>query len=150
MKFEKVWVIAGSASAVPSLLAAGKALGENVSLVNAAAQAEADGNSVANYARGIASAVKEAAPQLVIVDNSKNGRLLAGFVAAAVKANVLSDPAELCTEDGVCGKRMVYGGAAFKTEKALSATAVVCTAPLYEEDGSQADQLVRRARSEKP
>ena len=124
-KMKNVWAVSGSIGAESTVLAAARALGEHVVLVDAAAQARAVGDSVVNLAKGVCAAVKAAAPQLVIVDNSRNGRLLSGLIAAAVKANVITDPNELSAGDGVTGRRMVFGGAALKTERALSPTAVV-------------------------
>jgi electron transfer flavoprotein alpha subunit len=66
-------------------------------------------------------------PDALLLDASKNSRLIAGYLGAKLKTNVLSDSLDIVSDDGVLATRMVYGGAALRKERA-SATAVVIVA----------------------
>lgn len=133
-KVKNVWVFADGAEECKYLCSAAQILGENVTLVYIGQASDALGAqkayvcacSAVNAAPRVAAMVKEAQPELVLTATSKNGRLCAGLVAAAVGATVLTDLSELNADDGITGRRMVYGGAAIKVEKASSCTAVAC------------------------
>lgn len=69
---------------------------------------------------------RELAPDVILLDCSKNARLIAAHIAAEFKTAAQVDASELRIEDGrVITKRMVFGGAAFNEERS-AATAVVC------------------------
>lgn len=137
-KFNNVWVITDSSSAIPELISGAKVFGEKVVLVYAGNKEAAvgadkayymdlDAQSVVNYSAKIVKMVVEAAPELVLLSNSKNGRLLAGQVAAAVGTTVFTDISSLVAdENGLSSTRMVYGGSAIKTERSAHATVVAC------------------------
>ena len=135
-KLNQVWVVASDKATIVELTSGAKQLGEEVVLVMAGDKENAvNANTVyclnnegtfLNCLPAIVELVKEKKPDLVITDTSKNGRIVAGYIAAAVGTNVMTDVGEVVLEDGkVTTKRMVYGGGAFKTERA-GATAVVC------------------------
>ncbi len=138
-KLRDVWIIAETAEAIASLTAAGASFGEKTTLIYSGDRSLAKGADVAyylgelknesfiNYIPQIIRLVCGEKPAMVLAETSKNGRLAAGAIAAALECCVLSDVSSLgVTDGGVTGVRMVYGGAAFKTEKALSETVVVC------------------------
>jgi len=51
--------------------------------------------------------------------------LIAGIVAASLGTSVLTDATAILIDSRVVTKRMVYGGAAFRTERSNDPTAVV-------------------------
>lgn len=137
-KLKNVWVVAADNS-VAELTAGAAELGENVVLTyagdrNAAVNADTafylgalgTENSFICYIPALLELIKEAAPDLVLMDSSKNGRLIAAYIAAAFGTSVQADAAEVTVVHGaVQTKRMIYGGSAFKTELS-DKTAVVC------------------------
>lgn len=142
-KINKVWVIAEKESALAQLLAGGRQLGEEVAAVvwgtkedtEKAISLGADKiywlgerkaeNLYEDYAPTISGLLKQERPELVLVQPSKRGKLLAGRLAASLGTSVLVDAAEIKTEGKVQVTHMVYGGAAFRTEQALTETAIV-------------------------
>lgn len=75
----------------------------------------------------VRSIVAKEAPQLLITEANRDGRLLSAAVAAEYSASVLTDCTDLWLEDGkVYAKRMSYGGKAVRTEYAAGGMAVVC------------------------
>ena len=147
MKVNNVWVISEQPASVCGLVSAAKELGEHVVLVYAGEKTAAVGadkaywlgdmssDSFVNYIPAIVELVKSDSPELVLTGVSANDRLAGSAIAAALRCAVFSDVSELnVSEDGVVAKRMVYGGAAFKTEKSnTKTTVVVLPAGLYEE-----------------
>lgn len=133
-KVKNVWVLAEGSGENKFLCSAAQALGEEITLVYIGQAADAVGakaayvstENIVNVAPAAAALVKKAQPELVITANTKNGRLAAGLIAAAVEATVLTDLSALEVEAGAVGTHMVYGGAAIKVEKAVTATAVAC------------------------
>lgn len=85
------------------------------------------GNSCAPSAvKAIKRIIADEAPQLVLVEQSRDGRFIAAMIAAENGVSVLTDSEELSIgEDGaVCSKRVVYGGKAHKTEHCAADIAV--------------------------
>lgn len=128
-KLQNVWVIAESESAIRELSAGAVALGEKSALVIFEKP-----DSMAVVISAIVATVKKNQPDLVLVESSKNGRLIAGLIAAAMGTSPLSDICEISVDSGaVVTKRMVYGGMAFKTERAVGGTVIaVCCTGLFE------------------
>lgn len=117
---------------------AAKKYGEHVSLVYAGERSEAvnaeaayylgslDSASFVSYVPEIVRLAKELEPELILVELSKNGRIAAAQLAVALDIGLLTDISEFNVEDGrFCGKRMVYGGSAIKSEH-VEGRAVVC------------------------
>jgi electron transfer flavoprotein alpha subunit len=138
-KLKSVWIIATEAGRIAELAAGAAAWGEETALVYAGPREKAVGAetvyylgslsevSYSSYIPAVVALVREKQPELVLAESSRNGRLAAAAVAAAVGASVLTDIESLeAGGDGVVARRMVYGGAARKTEKACGPTAVVC------------------------
>lgn len=153
-KVKNVWVFADGTEECQYLCSAAQALAETVTLVYIGQASDAVGahkayvctHSAVNAAPCVAAMVKDARPELVLTATSRNGRLCAGLVAAAVGATVLTDLSELCADDGITGKRMVYGGAGIKVEKASTGTAVACIGqglfPLLDLEPAETEDLV--------
>lgn len=85
---------------------------------------EAD-SSVAVYISAIVELLLKNRPELVLIEQSRNGRLLAGAVAAAFNTAVQTDIFDLQFDGGFISRRAGYGGLAVKTERS-SQTAVIC------------------------
>ena len=139
-KLQSVWVVAENATAISELCAGAAQLGDGTALVCC------DNLETASWLScipAILEQVMEKRPQLVLTETTKNGRLAAAAIATAVKTSVLTDVTELKIEDGaVVGKRMAYGGAAFKTEKS-SGTAVACVGMgVFAADGTKAGEVI--------
>lgn len=140
-KLNNVWVISDNPDALTELCAGAAPLGERTTLVyagdRAAAGADAylylgeltDDRRFVDYIPSIVAIAVERKPELIITSTTQNGRLLAGRLAAALGTSVLTDLASLTAENGVTGSRMVYGGAAFRTENVAAGPAVACVGP---------------------
>lgn len=136
-KLKNVWVISDRAGMYSELCSGAAELGESVTLVYAGARGSAVGADRAYwlgetggvrwpaFLPTVAALVKENAPELVLLCATKNGRLTAGYLAAALGASPVSDAFSVKVDDGIVCKRLVYGGAAVETLKPLGATAVV-------------------------
>ena len=84
------------------------------------------GESAVQLIPTIVKLCKELAPVVILLDCSKNSRLIAAHAAAEFETAAQVDVSELRVEGGrVITKRMVFGGAAFNEERSAE-TAVVC------------------------
>ena len=139
-KLQNAWVIAENPTAVSTLSAGAAQFGEATAVIHCE---DLETDSWLNHIPAIVAKVKERKPELILIEATKNGRLTAAAIAAAMGTSVLTDAAELKVESGaVVSKRMVYGGAAFKTEQATG-TAVVCVgAGVFEANGAIATELI--------
>lgn len=136
-KVKNVWVIA-SGYAINELTSGAAQYGETVTLVYAGNRDDAvnadkayylgDGFFAA-YAAEIAALVAREKPELVILNSGRDGRLIGAHIAVACGTSVQTDAAEIIVENkAVITSKMVYGGAATRTEKS-GAVAVVCVGP---------------------
>lgn len=139
-KLKNVWVLAEKPQTVNELCAGAAQFGEKVSVIWAGVKGLTCAAEViyhlgelnnerllVNYIPTIIQLIQDNQPELLLVDTSKNGRLVAGAIAAVCKTSVLTDINEIEVSDGaIQTKRMVYGGAAFKTEKIVNGLAIVC------------------------
>lgn len=101
--------------------------------------------SFVNCTKDIAALAKELAVELVLCAPSRNGRLAAAVIGSSFGTSVMSDCTSLCIEDGqLTAKRMVYGGAAVKTERPAAFPAVACPAEgcFQAAEGSAAGQVL--------
>lgn len=76
-----------------------------------------------DYTETIAAIVEKVKPRLLLVEPTKRCKLVAGRLAAILGASVITDASEL-TSDGEA-KHMVYGGAAVRKEKAVTAVSII-------------------------
>ncbi|ABO49115.1 electron transfer flavoprotein, alpha subunit [Desulforamulus reducens MI-1] len=144
MTVNNVFVITDNQNAVAELCSGARQLGDQVSVVlfgdkNQAAEAIAlgadqvylfgqsgDSVMIEAYSKSIAELLHAEKADLVMVYSSVRGKLIAGRIASQLGTSALSNISEFTVEDGsIIVKHMVYGGAAIRTEKALSDTVVV-------------------------
>ncbi|AGK55992.1 electron transfer flavoprotein subunit alpha/FixB family protein [Bacillus sp. 1NLA3E] len=144
MTINNVWIITDDQNAVGELCGGGHQLGEKISIVlfgdqNQAEEAIASGADyvylfeqpedsvmIEDYSKSIAGLLRAEKADLVLVYSSIRGKLMAGRIASQLGTSALSNVSELTLDDSsIIAKHMVYGGAAFRTEKALSDTVVV-------------------------
>jgi len=138
-KVQNVLVVAESISGIAELTAGAAALGENIELIYAGNRSDAvnaetayylgdmRNDTILNAITSIVSLVQRNKPSLVLVESTRNGRIISATIAAAIGTSVLTDPSEIkLEEEAVISIRMVYGGAAFKAEKGVGEVKVVC------------------------
>lgn len=148
-KINKVWVIAEKQTALAQLCAGGRELGEEVSAVVLGSREEAEkaitmgadkiywlgdtnsNNMFEDYTKTITELVKKEEPDLVMIQPSIRGKLLAGRLAARLETSVLVDASEINVSEKVQVKHMVYGGAAFRTEEAFGKTTVTTVGGIF-------------------
>lgn len=133
-KLNKVWAIADANANAADLERVAAVIGSDVTVVTCP-----EGSFFLNSIPAIVKAVAETKPDAIITASTKNGRLLAGRLAVCFDTVVLSDLSAITVnEDGIRTSRMVYGGAAIRTEVA-SGTAVLCLgAGLLEDEAADA------------
>lgn len=126
---------------INELYAAAKEIGESVSAFYIGRREDArgaervyylgaaeNGRLHESYIPAMIEAIKEQRPDAVLMSTSTRCRMMAAAIAASFGTSVLTDCGELTLDGGLVSKRMVYGGAAFKTEWA-GAFAVACLSP---------------------
>ncbi|HVJ48682.1 electron transfer flavoprotein subunit alpha/FixB family protein [Desulfitobacterium sp.] len=142
-KIKKVWVIAEKESALAQLCAGGRQLGEEVAAVVLGTKEEtgkaitmgADTvywlgefkpeNRMEDYVKTVLELLKQERPDLLMVQPTKRGKLIAGRLAASMGTSVLVDAAKIKIDEKVQVTHLVYGGAAFRTEQSLTETTIV-------------------------
>ena len=134
---KNIIVIAEGPEAIASLVTGAKSFGENVTLIYAGTESDAVGadkayylgdlkeDSFLNYVPVIVERCEEISPELVLTSTDKNGRLIAGILAGRFNAGITTDGSVSVENGVVTGVRMVYGGAAHKTES-ISGMAIAC------------------------
>lgn len=143
MTLNNVWIITDDQNAVGELCSGGRQLGEQVSVVLFGDQAQAEEaislgadqvflyakpatGMIEGYSKSIAELLRAEGAKLVMVHASISGKLMAGKIASQLGTSAISNVSAFVVEDGnVVVKHMVYGGAAIRTEKAISETVVV-------------------------
>ncbi|ACL19080.1 Electron transfer flavoprotein alpha subunit [Desulfitobacterium hafniense DCB-2] len=158
---KKVWVLAEKQAGLGQLCAGGRQLGEEVSVILWGEKEEADqairmgADKVyrlgvlrpeplkEDYVETILKLLQEEKPDALFVQPTKRGKLIAGRLAAGLGTSALVDAVEILTDgDKVQIQHMVYGGAAFRTERIQPQTAIVTIGtgvftPLAEDSGHQ-------------
>jgi len=142
MKLNKTMVITDNPSQIRELVSAAGIFGEEILLIYAGDKDSAVGadkaywlgtledNSFINCLSAIIEIAVEEKPGLVLLGNTSNCRLAAAQLAVKMDTAVLTDISEM-EYDGTAfrTKRLVYGGAAIKTDVCKSQTAVVILNP---------------------
>ena len=135
-KCKNAFIVAANKSAVLELATGAAQFAEKVTLINLGAPASAvgvdavycledAGKSVVLYTKAIVDLVAAAKPELVLVEQCRNGRLLAAAIAAALGTSAQTDVNEISFDGAFVTTRQGYGGLAVKTERS-TANAVVC------------------------
>lgn len=143
--FTKVWVFSDIASRLPELLAGASRLGGNISAFVIGTPEEAakalalgadtvlhlgeavPGRIVEDYADTMAAAMATAGGRsLLLVPATRRCKALASQLGVRLNAGVITEASEITAgDDGVRGRRMVYGGLALGLEKITSPLAIV-------------------------
>ena len=109
----------------------------------------AEGQRPEDAAKAIADTLKTEAAELFLVETSCRGKFIAGYAAALLGTSALADVTSL--SDELVAQRLVYGGAAVRTEKALGSCAVVlCTPDLSLEGAADGAGAVHEIAFEAP
>lgn len=136
-RYEKCFIIAKSRLAALELAGGAAQFAEEISLICLGEPVCAQGvgrvyvlkdagRSAAEYSGAVAALLREQRPGLVLVEQSRDGRLLAGIAAAALGTGVQTDPYEVSAgENGVVTSKLSYGGLAVLTEESAD-RAVLC------------------------
>ncbi|MDR0594066.1 MAG: electron transfer flavoprotein subunit alpha/FixB family protein [Bifidobacteriaceae bacterium] len=137
-------VIAARRDAAAALIGGARSLAHRVGIVFAGEDMLADAADVgfrlgtaglpfSAAASAIVRLVAEEQPDLVLAEDSADGRLVVGALAAATRTNPLAGVSQIAVEDGrVVAKRLVYGGSAIQTVAADGPAIVTASAGLYE------------------
>ncbi|NBJ35075.1 electron transfer flavoprotein subunit alpha [Serratia fonticola] len=138
-KFSNVWVFSDTLSRLPELMGGAQTLGENIQVFALNAehstaafqlganqvwqlQGKPDDSIIEDYADTLVEMLKgQSQSGLVLLPNSRRGKLLAARLGARLSAAVVNDTSGAAVSDGVLvAKHMVYGGLAFSNETLYS------------------------------
>lgn len=137
-QFSHVWVFSDSLSRLPELMNGAKSLGEETQVFapNAEQSAAAfqlgasrvwqlegkpDNRIIEDWAGTLVQALKAQSGGLVLLPNSRRGKLLAARLGARLEAVVVNDASAVSIANGqLMAKHMVYGGLAFSDETLTS------------------------------
>lgn len=141
MKLKQVFVVADTEATIGELCAGGRELGETVTafvfgdeeLGKRAISLGADEVIICDaealpeeYAKSLAMLIQEKQANLVLLTSTVRSRLMAGKLAAYLGGCVTAGASKIEIVDGAATTtRMVYGGAAVRTEKAVANIPVV-------------------------
>ena len=139
---KKVFVFAEKTSALAELSAGGRQLGEFVAAIVVGSKAEAEAAAqivdqvfwlgeldssvmLEELTPTIARLLQAEVPELLLIRATQRGKVIAGRLAAILHTSVMTDIMALSPEaDGIKGVRRVFGGAAERSETALSGTTI--------------------------
>jgi electron transfer flavoprotein alpha subunit len=164
-KIKKVWVFSEKQATLAGLCSGGRQLGEEVSAVLLGSKEEAETafafgadkvywlgepkpkKMFEDYTDTIRRLLRDEAPDLFMVQATKRGKLLAGRLAAGLGTSVLVDATEIKQDaEAIYVKHRVYGGAAFRTERALSPTTIATVGPgvftIWPEDATRQGSVI--------
>lgn len=144
MTVNNVWIITDDPEVTGELCSGGCQLGEHVQAIlfgdkDQAKKAIASGADqvylfgqpgdsvmIEAYSQSITELLRAGKADLVLIYSSIRGKLMSGRIASQLGTSALANISEISAEDGgIVVKHMVYGGAAIRTEKVLTDTAVV-------------------------
>lgn len=156
-----IWVFADKKDTILELCSGGRTLGEKVTALVIGSRADAqqaiaggadqvcwlgekqDGKLIEDYFATILDLVQTQKPDVVLFGTTKRCKLMAGRLAARLGTSALMDVMEFSTnENGLQAKRMVYGGAAIRTESSAAGITIATVGPgvfekLPEDSGRQ-------------
>lgn len=147
-KIKKIWAFAEKNTALAELCAGGRQLGEEVAAVVLGSREEAEkaisygadkvywlgtpkqDRMLEDYTPTIRGLLQKEIPNLFLVQASRRGKHIAGRLAAGLGTSVMVDAAGIENVEGsIQVKHMVYGGAAFRVEKALGDITITTVGP---------------------
>lgn len=173
MTVKNVWIITDDQNTVGELCGGGRKLGEHVTAVLFGDQAQAEeanflgadkvylfeqqgASMIEDHSKSIAELLREEKANLVMIYSSTRGKLLAGKLASQLGTSTLSNISEFAVEDGsIMVKHMVYGGAAIRTEKAVSEIVITTTGTgvfeaMPKDESRQVNVIKLEAKAEQP
>ncbi|HHR6130819.1 TPA: FAD-binding protein [Providencia alcalifaciens] len=146
-KLSTVWVLSDMASRLPELIGGAQALGEHVNVIalddaqttqafqlgaNQVIQlsGKPDDRIIEDYADTVVDVIKQHGDTgLLLLPNTRRGKLLAARLGARLQAAVSNDAATVVIEDNKpVIKHMVYGGLAFGSETLSSSFSIATVA----------------------
>lgn len=101
-----------------------------------------NGKLYESYLPAVIKLVEEVAPDVVLFSTSVRCRLMAAVVAGKFHTSVLTDASDLCFEETLSSKRMVYGGSAVRLEKSKGMAVVCLPAGSYEAEELPASNII--------
>lgn len=141
--FEKVFIFADKADALPELCSGGRQLGNHVSVLAHEQKNEdqakacnvdhiyrlgaAESYPTEDYTETILALILQEQPGLVIIRNDRRGKLVAGRLAAALGTSAITDIIDFETDEPFQTRRIVYGGAAMRTLEPRGKTVILAT-----------------------
>ncbi|UWG96683.1 electron transfer flavoprotein subunit alpha/FixB family protein [Dehalobacter sp. DCM] len=158
---KNIWVFADKKDAILELCAGGRTLGDKVTALVIAPRTDAeqviaggadqvywlgdkqDGKLIEDYFAAIFDLIQTQKPDVVLLGTTKRCKLMAGRLAARLGTSALMDVMEFsATDNGLQAKRMVYGGAAVRTESSAADLTIATVGPgvfekLPEDSGRQ-------------
>lgn len=135
----KIWVFAEKYTALNELCLGARQLGDRVEGIVVGSPEGVisadkvwsiptqEGAMLEDYTESLAALCTKENPDMLLIAPTKRGKCIAGRLAAMIGASVITDVMELAN-DGEA-KRMVFGGAAVRREKAATATAIAMVGP---------------------
>ncbi len=143
-----IWVFSEKKETLAELCQGARSLGSKVSVLWIGTQQDAKeaielgadhvyrlggkdaGRMAEDYTATIADLIAKYQPGLLMFGTTKRCKLIAGCLAAKFRTSVLTDVMELSRQgEFIESKRMVYGGAAIRTEKGVSRVVIVSVGP---------------------
>jgi electron transfer flavoprotein alpha subunit len=162
-KLSKALVLGESLDALQNLCAGADVIADNVIALYLGEGSSLEGFNAADtvYTTGIREEsqtivslfgtilklVTEENPDIVMLDTSRNSRLVAGLLGAGLHRTVLSDSLKLVVDDGVVATRMVYGGAANRDERSASIAVVLVSAGAFDNEPPAKAAVVKEAQA---
>lgn len=148
MTVNNVWIIADDSKTADELCSGGSQLGKHLCAVLFGSEDQAkraialgaervylfdrpeNSGMIEGHSQSIVKLLQEGKADLALFSSSACGQLMAGRIASQLGTCVFSNISEISAgDDGIVVKRLVYGGAAVRMEKAASETAVVTVEP---------------------
>lgn len=135
----KIWIFAEKFTALNELCLGARRLGDRVEGIVVGSPEGVisadkvwsipaqEGAMLEDYTESLATLCIREKPDMLYIAPTKRGKCIAGRLAAMIGSSAITDVMEL-TKDGEA-KRMVFGGAAVRREKAATTTAIVMIGP---------------------
>ena len=142
---KNIFVFANTAASVAELTTGAAALGERVTLITSGSTygcasvvytypAELSAVSILPATSALVAASEA---ELLICENSSDGKLVGGYCAAKLGASPLCDSQGLDFDgEGLISTRLVYGGSAIKTEKSPLPAVAIMNAGVFDASAS--------------
>lgn len=134
----KILVFAERNKALADLCSGARSLGDQVEAVVIGAPGELAADKIwsippqenvmlEDYTDSLAALMDRAAADMLLIESTKRGKLIAGRLAAMKGSSAVTDV--IGFTDNLASRRMVYGGAAVRQEKVVAGTAIVLIGP---------------------